>query len=231
VLFDEALGGNAAGWRSRVEQQTAPYPLLKCITDKVVALVVLSMSLPILILIILVMTVSMVLRPADRGGLFYFEPRISRGRVFNLVKFRVLRQSVIARMPPDDKHARIYEADSSNLTWAGRYLLKRWYFDELPQLFNILNGDMTLVGPRPWPVPLVNIQLERGIIYRNLIRAGWTGPSQLQKGKPTPENSEKLDLEYLNRCFNWSNWRLWRYDCNILFQTIKVIMQGEGLAY
>jgi len=214
-----------------MEQQAAPYPLLKRITDIALSLIFLSVLFPIFTLIILGMTVSMILRPADRGAWFYLEPRISRGRIFNLLKFRVLRQDVIARMRPDEKHARPYEADTSNLTWAGRYFLKRWYFDELPQLFNILTGDMSLVGPRPWPVPLVNIQLECGIFYRNLICAGWTGPSQLQKGNPTPEDSVKLDLEYLHRCRTWSSWRLWRYDLKVLFQTLKLIMRGEGLSY
>ena len=214
-----------------MDQQPAPYLLLKCITDKIVSLISLLVLFPIFMLIVIGMAVSMLLRPADRGSLLYSEPRISQGRVFNLLKFRVLRQDIIAQMPPDDKHARLYEADSSNLTWAGSYFLKKWYFDELPQLFNILKGDMSLVGPRPWPIPLVKQQLHRGIVYRNLILAGWTGPSQLQKGNPTPEDSLKLDLEYLNRCRTWSNWRLWKYDMKVLSQTIKLIMRGEGLAY
>ena len=132
-----------------MHKQPAPYPLLKCLTDKIVSLISLLVLLPIFMLIVLGMAVSMLLRPTDRGSLLYSEPRITRGRVFNLLKFRVLRQDIIAQMPPDDKHARLYEADSSNLTWAGRYFLKKWYFDELPQLFNILKGDMSLVGPRP----------------------------------------------------------------------------------
>ncbi len=214
-----------------MDQQPAPYPLLKWITDKIVSLISLLVLFPIFMLIVIGMSVSTLLRPADRGSLLYSEPRISRGRVFNLLKFRVLRQDIIAQMPPEDKHARLYEADSSNLTWAGRCFLKRWYFDELPQLFNILKGDMSLVGPRPWPIPLVKQQLDRGIVYRNLILAGWTGPSQLQKGNPTPGDSLKLDLKYLNRCRTWSNWRLWKYDMKVLSQTIKLIMRGEGLAY
>ena len=214
-----------------MEHRPAPYPFLKCITDKAVSSMLLFAFLPVFILIVLGMGVSMTLRPADRGTWLYLEPRISRGRVFNLLKFRILQEDVIAQMSPDDKHVRPYEADSSNLTWAGRYLLKKWYFDELPQLFNILRGDMSLVGPRPWPISLVNIQLESGITYRNFIHAGWTGPSQLQKGKPKPENMVKLDLEYFNHCRTWSSWRLWQYDMKTLLQTVKVMMKGEGMVY
>ena len=214
-----------------MEHRPVPYPFLKNITDKAVSSMLLFMFLPVLMLIVLGMGVSMALRPADRGSWLYLEPRISRGRVFNLLKFRILREDVIAQMSPDDKHIRPYEADSSNLTWAGRYMLKKWYLDELPQLFNILKGDMSLVGPRPWPISLVNRQIDSGITYRNFVRAGWTGPSQLQKGNPKPENSVRLDLEYFNHCLTWSSWRLWQYDMKTLLQTIKVLMKGEGMVY
>ena len=214
-----------------MEKQAAPYPLLKSCTDKLISLTFLVMFSPVFLLIILVMAVSMLLRPADRGTLLYLEPRITKGRVFELMKFRVLRQDIIAQMPPEDKHARLYEGEPSNLTWAGRHLLKKWYLDELPQVFNILKGNMSLVGPRPWPISLVNAQVKRGAVYRNLILAGWTGPGQLQKGNPTPEDSEKLDLEYSNRCRTWPSWRLWWYDTTILWQTIRLILEGRGLAY
>jgi lipopolysaccharide/colanic/teichoic acid biosynthesis glycosyltransferase len=214
-----------------MDQQIAPYPLLKSFTDKLVSLTLLFLFSPIFILVILAMVVSMLLRPPDRGSLFYLEPRITRGRVFQLLKFRTLRQDIISRMEPGDKHARLYEGEASNLTWAGHHLLKKWYVDELPQLINILKGDMSLVGPRPWPISLASSQIKRGVMYRNLILAGWTGPSQLQKGNPTPENSEKLDLEYSNRCRTWPSWRLWWYDATILCQTIRLILEGKGLAY
>lgn len=123
------------------------------------------------------------------------------------------------------------EKDTSNLTWAGRYLLKKWYFDELPQLFNIIKGDMSLVGPRPWPVHMAKAQIERGVVYRNLMRAGWTGPSQLQKGNPAPQESEKLDLEYFERCCTWSGWRLWLYDMSVLYETARIMIEGKGLEY
>jgi lipopolysaccharide/colanic/teichoic acid biosynthesis glycosyltransferase len=207
------------------------YPFLKSLTDKVVSFFVLVLFSPVIMAIVPAMAVSMLLIPRDRGPLFYRERRISRGQEFHVLKFRVLRQEVVARMQREGKHARIYENDISNLTWAGRYLLKKWYFDELPQLFNILEGDMSLVGPRPWPVHMVNAQIERGLVYRKLIHAGWTGPAQLQKGQPTREKSEKLDLEYLTRCRTLPIWQLWLYDIRLLCQTLKVMLQGQGLKY
>jgi lipopolysaccharide/colanic/teichoic acid biosynthesis glycosyltransferase len=214
-----------------MEQQILPYPFLKWLTDKIVSLALLVSFSPVFMVIVSGMALSMLLRPADRGSWLYRERRISRGREFDVLKFRVLREDVISRMQPEDKHARVFEADTSNLTWAGHYLLKKLYFDELPQLFNILKGDMSLVGPRPWPVHMVNDQIKRGMAYRNLILAGWTGPSQLQKGNPTPQDSEKLDLSYLSRCRTSPRRDLWLYDIKVLLQTARVVLKGQGLTY
>ncbi len=71
----------------------------------------------------------MIVSRDDRGGFFYREPRISRGRPFGLLKFRTLRRDALDQMRADDGHARLYEADPANLTWAGRRLLKPWYLD------------------------------------------------------------------------------------------------------
>ena len=120
------------------------------------------------------MSVDMVRCSRDRGPWLYRERRISRGREFDLLKFRTLRRDVLASMS-EDSHARMLEADESNLTWAGRRLLKPWYLDELPQLWNVLRGDMSLVGPRPWPPAMVETQVARGLTYRNELVAGWTG--------------------------------------------------------
>jgi lipopolysaccharide/colanic/teichoic acid biosynthesis glycosyltransferase len=213
------------------KQGRAGYPFLKWFTDKCISLTLLALFSPIFTIVLLGMGISMLLRPQDRGLLFYRERRISKGREFDVLKFRVLREDVLARMHRENKHARLYEKDTSNLTWAGHYLIKKWYLDELPQLWNILKGDMSLVGPRPWPVHMVQAQVARGVTYRNHIHAGWTGPAQLQKGQPTGGRSEQLDQEYLHRCQTWPSWRLLRYDLGVLYETLQVMVQGQGLKY
>ncbi len=175
------------------------------------------------------MAIDMLLVPRDRGPFFHRERRISRGREFDLLKLRMLRADVLAGLGADD-YVRIPEADPGNLTRAGR-LLKRWYLDELPQLANILRGDMSLVGPRPWPIAMVSEQVAAGLDYRNLVTAGWTGPAQVTKGAPDPVGYAELDLAYVEGCRTWSAPRLVRYDLGILVRTAGVILRGQGLRY
>jgi lipopolysaccharide/colanic/teichoic acid biosynthesis glycosyltransferase len=175
------------------------------------------------------MAVNMIVSRRDRGGLFYRETRISRGRPFGLLKFRTLRREVLDEMRVAGRHARLYEADPGNLTWAGRRLLKPWYLDEVPQLLNVVRGDISLVGPRPWPPAMVQRQVAEGRDYRNRILGGLTGPAQVTKGEGVA--FEDLDSLYLERFSTLSGWALVRYDLQILWRTVVVIARGEGLNY
>ena len=183
---------------------------------------------PLFVALLTAMAVDMAFVRADRGGFFYGETRISRGRPFRLLKFRTLRTDVLERMRAEGTHARLHEAET-NLTWAGRTFLKPWYLDELPQFWNVLRGDMSLVGPRPWPPELVARQVAEGKDYRNHVLAGLTGPAQVTKGEERP--FEDLDLEYLERCRALGGWALVRYDLKILRRTLSVMARREGLSY
>jgi lipopolysaccharide/colanic/teichoic acid biosynthesis glycosyltransferase len=169
--------------------------------------------------------------PANRGPWLYREQRISRGREFDLLKFRTLRQDVIERAAGEEAHARLYEADEANLTWAGRRVLKPWYLDELPQLFNVLRGDMSLVGPRPWPPSMVASQVEKGLTYRNEVVAGWTGQAQVQKGVTPSAGYVELDLSYVDGSRRSTGLGVVRRDLGILWRTAKVMVRGEGLQF
>jgi lipopolysaccharide/colanic/teichoic acid biosynthesis glycosyltransferase len=160
----------------------------------------------------------------DGGPILYREPRVSRGRAFGLLKFRTLRPEIAAQ-----GHARLLESDPANLSWAGRRILKPWYLDELPQLLNVLRGDISLVGPRPWPPELVERQVAEGQDYRVRIMAGLTGPAQVTKGGD--QLYADLDQRYVEACRTLGGWALLRYDLAILRRTITVIARGEGLSY
>ncbi|MDQ3672030.1 MAG: sugar transferase [Actinomycetota bacterium] len=167
----------------------------------------------------------------DRGPLLYRERRISRGREFDLLKFRTLRRTALEGQRDGEAHARLLESRDENLTWAGRRILKPWYLDELPQLLNILRGEMSLVGPRPWPPSMVRHQVAEGLDYRNHAIAGWTGPAQIQKGVVETSGYTDLDLRYVEACRSWGAIRLLRHDLSILRRTAKVLARGEGLRF
>jgi lipopolysaccharide/colanic/teichoic acid biosynthesis glycosyltransferase len=198
----------------------------KRVLDLLVAGTLLVVALPVIVLVLLAFALDALFVPRDRGGLFYSEPRISRGRTFGLLKFRTLKREVLDRAAG---HARPHEASGENLTWVGRRMLKPWYVDELPQLLNVLRGDISLVGPRPWPPHMVERQRAEGLTYRDQVTAGLTGPAQISKG--SGRRFADLDLVYVERLPGLSSWGLLRYDLEILLRTISVIARGQGLSY
>jgi len=201
-------------------------PLAKRVLDVVVSATLLLLLSPVALAVLVAFALDVVLERQDRGSLFYREPRISRGRTFGLLKFRTLRADALARA---GGHARLLEADPANLTWLGRRVLKPWYLDEAPQLWNILRGDLSLVGPRPWPPELVEQQRAEGVTYRDEVSAGLTGLAQLTKG--SDQRYADLDIAYVERCRTLAGWALVRYDLEIVLRTVRVVARGEGLSY
>jgi lipopolysaccharide/colanic/teichoic acid biosynthesis glycosyltransferase len=199
------------------------YPLSKRVLDEALAAALLVLLLPLLLALVAAMLVEMLLVPRDRGPLLRREVRVSRGREFELLKFRTLRRDVLG-------DARLAERDPANLTWAGRRLLKPWYLDELPQLVNILRGDLSFVGPRAWAPELVDQQVASGLDYRLHVVAGLTGAAQIAKGERGVKYAER-DLAYVEKVRTLSGLTLLRCDLAILARTARVIARGEGLSY
>ena len=210
-------------------QAAIPHPLPKRVFDAVVAAALLLLFSPVLLVVVAAVAVDGALVPADRGPLLYREQRVSQGRRFELLKFRTLRRDVLERVRARDEYSQLAELDRANLTWVGRRLLKPWYLDELPQLLNVLRGDISLVGPRPWPPVMVEQQVVEGLDYRNRIVAGLTGPAQVTKGRG--RSYAELDLAYVEACRELGGWALVRYDLAILRETLAVLRRGEGLNY
>ncbi len=217
--------------REAARTAEVPYRLVKQVFDRVVAALLLLLALPLLLVAFLLIAVDMLFVPRDRGPWFYRERRISRGREFDVLKFRVLRRSALEDLAgKPDSYARLYEQDTANLTWAGS-IIKRIYADELPQLFSVLRGEMSLVGPRPWPVAMVEKQVADGHDYRLHITAGWTGPAQVRKDVGKKGQSTALDLEYVELCRSLGGLRLLRYDLVILRRSIGTMLRGRGLRF
>jgi len=206
------------------------YPAAKRVLDVTIAFPLLVALSPVFTFLFIAMGIDMLRCSRDRGPWLYREERISRGRVFDLLKFRTLRRAALAGMD-SESHARMLEADERNLTWAGRRLLKPWYLDELPQLWNVVRGDMSLVGPRPWPLPMVANQVAQGLTYRNEFVAGWTGPVQVEKGITEPADYQQLDLGYVRACREDRAAAIVRRDVVLLWRTVRVLARGEGLRF
>jgi lipopolysaccharide/colanic/teichoic acid biosynthesis glycosyltransferase len=206
------------------------YPASKRVLDVSIALVLMVLASPVFAFLFLAIGLDTAFRREDRGAWLYRERRISRGREFDLLKFRTLRRDALARMH-GESHVRLLEADESNLTWAGRRILKPWYLDELPQLWNVMRGDMSLVGPRPWPPSMVAKQVAQGLTYREEFVAGWTGPAQVQKGATETSGYARLDVAYVEAARAAGTRTLLRMDLAILYRTLLVLARGEGLRF
>jgi lipopolysaccharide/colanic/teichoic acid biosynthesis glycosyltransferase len=111
--------------------------------------------------------------------------------------------------------------DDPRITWVGRFL-RRTSLDELPQLFNVLKGDMSLVGPRPL-VPDEDAKIEGWERRRLAVKPGMTGLWQIFGSARIPMN-EMVKIDYLYG----ANWSLW-LDVKILFRTVPFVLARRGL--
>ena len=141
------------------------------------------------------------------------------GRAFQLLKFRTMH-------PSDRRTSEWVQDNSDRITRVGRSL-RRFRLDELPQLVNILRGEMNLIGPRPHPACNQTV-FEQHIAYyglRSMVRPGVTGWAQVRYGYANniEEETEKMryDLYYIKN-------RSLRLDARILLETVRIVLLGHG---
>ncbi len=194
-------------------QTSSGYELLKRTMDLGVALLALLLTLPLWPLIVLA------IRSESRGSALFRQTRVGlHGRTFTMLKFRTMRADAESGGP------RWASLNDERVTRIGR-ILRRTRLDELPQLLNVLCGEMTLVGPRPERPEFVGA-LARQIPHypqRHLIRPGVTGWAQIQcgYGASVEDARRKLcyDLYYLKH-------RSIDLDFSILLRTLRKFMEG-----
>jgi lipopolysaccharide/colanic/teichoic acid biosynthesis glycosyltransferase len=165
------------------------------------------------------------LDPRARGPVLFREPRVASGRVIELLKFRTLDASALAELGPGPTHIAMFER-AGRMTRSGR-LLKQWYLDELPQLWNVARGDIGLVGTRPYPIELYEEELARGITRKRDMPSGLVGPVQSRKG--TPMDALALDLEYWDAVCSLPWWRLLALDVRIILRSLRVLLEHKGI--
>ncbi len=206
-----------------------PYPALKQVTDKVLSVIMMLLCSPLFLAIAVLIKLSGIFYSEDSGPVFRYEYRISKGKKFKFYKFRFIRQKILA----GEGHIRLRDRAKTlekdiYCTTAGRYL-KKIYLDELPQFYNIWRGEMSWVGPRPFPVDDYENDLRKGDVRKKVIIAGLTGLVQINKGRKIARSDAELDNEYIRKSRELNSYKLWLYDMQIMLRTLWVIFQGKGL--
>ena len=205
-----------------------PIPLTKRIFDVVVSLIILVLTLPLWMFLLIIIFLEHILRGHPFDPLFYREIRISRGKKFFLYKFNIFDQRVIDTLRKNGIfiHTKNLEYEDK-LILIGK-VLRQIYLDELPQLFNVIRGDMSLVGPRPLNEEVYNSIISTRVPAQALLLAGITGLFQSYKGKDGKTSAE-LDKEYIRQFLLRSGPSLVLYDLTIIFRTVKVILRARGI--
>jgi len=195
--------------------------LAKSAFDRVAGLLLLIASSPVLV------GIAVAIRLTSPGPAIFRQQRSGRaGALFTIYKFRTMRagadQAFDALVAADaDKPGGMFakDANDARVTAVGRFL-RRYSLDELPQLLNVLAGDMSLVGPRPLPASVEQAGFETS--RRLLVRPGMTGLWQVSgRSDLSWDESVRLDLYYVE---NWSP----AFDLMILLKTLHAVLRGRG---
>ena len=195
--------------------------LMKSIFDRAGSLVLLILLSPVLV------AIAVAVKVGDGGPVFYRQSRIGKdGREFRIWKFRTMRVDATPRFHSVDTQSGSVQVrlkprpGDDRVTRVGRFL-RPYSLDELPQLFNVLVGTMSLVGPRPL-VPDEADNCGHGAELRLLVAPGMTGLWQVSGRSELPwDERVHLDLYYIE---NWSMW----LDFSLLWKTLRVIRHSKG---
>jgi exopolysaccharide biosynthesis polyprenyl glycosylphosphotransferase len=194
--------------------------LLKRTLDIVLSSVMLIIALPVLA------ALALLIRLSSSGAVLFRQTRCGRnGRLFTLYKFRTMSPDAEERRAEiehlNEMDGPVFKAKNDpRVTRFGRFL-RKFSLDELPQFWNVLLGDMSLVGPRP-PIPDEVARYERWQRRRLAMKPGLTCLWQVSgRNELDFEQWMKLDLAYID---NWSPW----LDLKILVRTVPVVLSGRG---
>lgn len=192
----------------KIEQRAA-----KRLLDIVCALLLLVIASPFMLV------TAILIKCYDGGPVLYKQVRCTRGgREFRIMKFRSMRVDA-----EKDGVARLASKNDSRITPIGRFI-RAVRIDELPQLFNILKGDMSFIGPRPERPEIIKQYVEEmpEFVFRMKVKAGLAGYAQVYgKYNTTPYDKLKLDLSYIE---NYSVW----LDLKLMLLTLKILIKPES---
>ena len=190
--------------------------LIKPILEAIIASILFILLIPVMVVL------AIVIKCDSRGRIFYTQERIGKdGRKFIIMKFRTMVENA------ESLTGAVYAADNDpRITKIGRFL-RKWRLDEIPQLVNVIKGDMGLIGPRPEREVFIREFEEKIPFYtqRLLVRPGLTGWAQVKfpYASSIEQTEEKLqyDLYYIK---NMS----FILDFVVFLKTIRVVLFGKG---
>lgn len=197
-----------------------PQLVAKNVLDRVGALLALVLLFPVLL------AVAVAVRREDGGPVIFRQERVGRdGRTFSMLKFRSMVVDAEARLPElavaNDATGPLFKLRTDpRVTRTGAFI-RKYSLDELPQLVNVLRGEMSMVGPRP-PLPREVAEYEASTRRRLLVRPGMTGLWQINgRSDLSWDESVRLDLYYVE---NWTP----VLDLMILWRTVQVVLRPES---
>lgn len=198
---------------TREYAMTIEQRFLKRLIDIICSLILLIMASPFMIV------TAIVIKAYDGGPVLYKQVRCTRDmREFQILKFRSMRTDA-----EKDGVARLASKNDSRITPIGKFI-RKVRIDELPQLFNILKGEMSFIGPRPERPEIIRQYQEDmpEFMFRTKVKAGLAGYAQVYgKYNTTPYDKLKLDLFYIE---NYSVW----LDLKLMLLTIKILFQPDS---
>lgn len=196
-------------------QPSAAYAVVKRILDTLLILLTLPITLPLMF----VVGVAIILE--SPGGMFFLQKRVGQGgKEFTIYKFRSMCRD------SEKEGAQFAAAGDMRITKIGK-IIRKLRLDELPQFFNVLKGDMSLIGPRPEQKTFVE-QFEKEIPfynYRHIVKPGISGWAQVTHGYASSAEDTRVKTEY---DFYYIKHFSFAMDLLIFFKTIKTMLTGFG---
>ena len=197
---------------TREYSMTMEQRFFKRLIDIIFSLILIVLSSPFMLL------TALAVKLYDRGPILYKQVRVTRGgKEFKIVKFRSMR------VDAEKDGVRLYYIGDKRVTPVGKFI-RKVRLDELPQLFNILSGDMSFIGPRPERPEIIAKYQEQmpEFAYRLKVKAGLAGFAQVYgKYNTTPYDKLKLDLIYIE---NYSIW----LDLKLMLLTLKILFWPDS---
>jgi lipopolysaccharide/colanic/teichoic acid biosynthesis glycosyltransferase len=202
---------------------------LKVLFDRACALGALAATSPVFVTLFVANAVEGAFIPEHQGDFLISYKAVSKGKVFPKYKIRVIKSASIDSNAADagDWHGFAQEWTPESRTYVGA-IVKKLYLDELPQLFNVLMGHMSMVGPRPLAQHHYERDLAQGNVTRKLIKAGLLGPNQALKGTDR-FGDPSVEYDYVEEYMKLGPVALLWHDLKIIGRCLAVMAEAKGL--